>query len=579
MKAHQQTMGEILFDCTRDIILFVHPDGRILDANKAAVRAYGYSYDEIRELTIFHLRYHPTHTLVTEEMERAASEGILFESLHRRRDGSVFPVEVSSQGGQLGEEKVLISVIRDISERKRIEQEREALLAEVQHQNETQAELNADLEITLEELRQAEEELIAHRNHLEEVVMERTKELANFAAIVGYSNDAIIGKDLAGHITNWNKEAERIYGYAANEVIGESLEMMMPPIIQESFPEILARLQRGEGFRDMESQCFRKDGSLVYTSINESPIRNERGEVVGSVTIARDISQRKKLELELARYRDHLEALVQERTKNLEIANARLQQEIEERKRAEQRILELNGHLERRAADLDAANKELESFSYSVSHDLRTPLRSIDGFSRLLQEDYAPALDDMGQNYLKRVRRASQRMGQIIDDLLNLSRVSRSQLNQIEVDLSKLAQQICTDLQQQEATRTCRFTIAQNVTAYGDLRLLRIALENLLSNAWKFTSKQPESEIQFGTTKLEGELVFFIRDNGAGFAMEYANKLFGAFQRLHHQEEFPGTGIGLATVQRIIRRHSGRIWAESAVGEGATFYFTLGKIG
>lgn len=228
-----------------------------------------------------------------------------------------------------------------------------------------------------------------------------------------------------------------------------------------------------------------------------------------------------------------------------------------------------------RTAALADVNQELEAFSYSVSHDLRAPLRSIDGFSQVLLEDYADKLDTQGKDHLQRVRRASQRMGQLIDDMLNLSRVTRSEMLRERAYLSALAQDIAAELQQTAPHRQVEFIIEEGLTAEGDARLLRIALENLIGNAWKFTSNHPRARIELGVTHKDGVQAYFVRDDGAGFDMTHADKLFGAFQRLHSSTEFGGTGIGLATVQRIIHRHGGRVWAEGAVEQGATFYFTL----
>jgi signal transduction histidine kinase len=225
--------------------------------------------------------------------------------------------------------------------------------------------------------------------------------------------------------------------------------------------------------------------------------------------------------------------------------------------------------------ELQIANKELEAFSYSVSHDLRAPLRAIDGFSRIVLEDNTGQLDTEGRNNLGRVRAASQRMGRLIDDLLLLSRLSRSEMRRTRVDLSALARTLAEDLQKQQPDRRVEFVIEPGLTANADAGLIRVVLENLLGNAWKFTGKRDQAKIEFGRTTHEGAPAFFVRDNGVGFDMTYADKLFGAFQRLHSTADFPGTGIGLATVQRIIHRHGGRVWAESKSGQGATFYFTL----
>jgi light-regulated signal transduction histidine kinase (bacteriophytochrome) len=255
---------------------------------------------------------------------------------------------------------------------------------------------------------------------------------------------------------------------------------------------------------------------------------------------------------------------------------ADLQIEIQERLQAEQEVKSLNQGLQRTIIELQAVNKELEAFSYSISHDLRAPLRSIDGFSQALLEDYYDILDAIGQDYLRRIRGASQRMGYLIDDLLNLSRVTRSDINLENVDLSLLASTVCNELVHSQPERDVEFVIQKGVVVQGDIRLLRVLLVNLLNNAWKFTSKHAQARIEFGETKTESGIpVYFVRDDGAGFEMAYVSKLFGPFQRLHGVNEFPGNGIGLATVQRIVHRHGGRVWAEGSVEGGATFYFTL----
>ena len=251
---------------------------------------------------------------------------------------------------------------------------------------------------------------------------------------------------------------------------------------------------------------------------------------------------------------------------------ARIQEQNAELQRARD---EMEQHVIARTAQLEAANKELESFSYSVSHDLRAPLRGIDGFSQALLEDYGDRLDAQGKSYLQRVRAASQRMAELIDDMLSLSRVSRGEMKSQAVDLGALAQSVAAELQSADRRRQVEFTIAAGLVAQGDARLLRVVLENLLRNAWKFTGKNSTAKIEVGVDRQNGQPVYFVRDDGAGFDMAYAEKLFGAFQRLHSSTEFQGTGIGLATVQRVIRRHGGRVWAESKVGQGATFYFTL----
>jgi signal transduction histidine kinase len=275
----------------------------------------------------------------------------------------------------------------------------------------------------------------------------------------------------------------------------------------------------------------------------------------------------------LARSFNHMAERLQESYRELKT-------EVAERKQAEEEVRHLNADLERRVnertLELQAVNKELEAFSYSVSHDLRAPLRSLDGFAQALVEDYRDrTLDAEGQDYLNRIRAASQRMAQLIDDMLNLARVTRRSMQVQSVDLSGLAKTIAAELRQAEPAREVEFHIPEGIIAQGDQRLLRVALENLLGNAWKFTGKCRSARVEFAVKQDNGTPVYEIRDNGAGFDMAYADKLFGAFQRLHAAGEFPGTGIGLATVQRVIHRHGGKIWAESAVGKGSAFYFTL----
>jgi signal transduction histidine kinase len=230
---------------------------------------------------------------------------------------------------------------------------------------------------------------------------------------------------------------------------------------------------------------------------------------------------------------------------------------------------------QRQARAAETANKELEAFSYSVSHDLRAPLRGIDGFSQALAEDEADRLSADGQKYLQRIRSAAQRMGELIDDLLRLSRVSRADFRRDEIDLSALAESVLAELRRADPERVVELVVQPDVKAHADVRLAKIALENLFGNAWKFTSKSPGARIEFGMRVEGGENVYFVRDNGAGFDMKYVKRLFGAFQRLHSDSDYPGTGIGLATVQRIVLRHGGRIWVDAAVGQGATFQFTL----
>jgi len=270
-------------------------------------------------------------------------------------------------------------------------------------------------------------------------------------------------------------------------------------------------------------------GKVIDISFSLIPVRGDDGQVAYIVAEARDITQRKQAEAALAE----------------------------------------------RTLQLESANKELEAFSYSVSHDLRAPLRGIDGFSKALLEDHAAKLDDDGRAYLHRVRSAAQRMADLIDDLLELSRISRSEMRKDLVDLSLMAKQVIGALKDAHPERRVEFSVQPGLNVAGDARLLRVVLENLLNNAWKFSRQRNPAHIEFGAERLNGQNTFFVRDNGAGFDMTYVDKLFGAFQRLHSTEDYEGTGIGLATVQRIIHRHGGRVWADSEIEKGATFYFTV----
>lgn len=274
-----------------------------------------------------------------------------------------------------------------------------------------------------------------------------------------------------------------------------------------------------------------------------------------------------------------LEQRVRQRTAQLEAANRDLEHEVRERKRAEDAVRQLNAELERRVkvrtAELEAANEELRAFSYSVSHDLRSPLRKIESFSKLLVDEHGEAMEDGAHRYLDRIRVASMHMNALIEDMLKLSRVSREQMKREMVDLSALAREILDDLQRGDPTRRVTTHIEAGLKARGDEDLLRIALDNLLGNAWKFTGEKEEASIEFVSSDFDGDAAFAVRDNGAGFDMRHADKLFQAFQRLHPNHAFPGTGIGLAIVYRIVKRHGGRIKGSGRVGQGATFTFSL----
>jgi signal transduction histidine kinase len=307
---------------------------------------------------------------------------------------------------------------------------------------------------------------------------------------------------------------------------------------------------------------------------------NLRRQISSALKGALLLEERIQAERKLKAYQDHLEELVKERTLELLNTNEQLQLEIAERKQTETELAVLNEELEQRVlnrtSQLAATNKELEAFSYSVSHDLRTPLRAIAGYSAILLEDFAEDIPGEARHYLSRILNNSQQLDQLVRDLLTLSRLGRQELEMIEVDCRELALQVLNDLGVKELDWQVEFTIADLPQCFADPILLKQVFINLFENALKFTKKRETAKIQLGYQTEKGKDVFFVRDNGVGFDMKYAGKLFGVFQRLHSESEYEGTGVGLATVQRIIHRHGGKIWAESELDVGTTFYFTLG---
>ena len=465
---------------------------RWLRVNQKLCDILGYTREELLQLSSVDI-IPPEERQVTldnlERLRRGEISSFAREKRYMRKDGQIIwtNISVSTVSGPDGRPSHMISVIEDISVRKRAEAER-----------------------------------------------------AQLATIVEFSQDAIIGRTLDGTITSWNAGAEQVYGYTSGEAIGRNVIMLIPPERRDHFESNQKLLRDGEARPPYESINLAKDGRRIPLSVSIFPIYDAESKVTGCAAIIRDIT---------------------------------------ERKRAEQEIFKLNAGLEQRVAErthqLEAVNKELEAFSYSVSHDLRAPLRGIDGFSQMLLKKYGDKLDETGNDYLQRVRRASVRMGELIDDLLQLSRVSRSRIKTEAVDLSRLARSILAELQEREPERKVVTEVQDGIEVSADPRLLKIALENLLGNAWKFTGKNSEAKIRFGAKRQDGELIVSVKDNGAGFNTKYAHKLFGAFQRLHSAAEFEGTGIGLATVQRIIHLHGGRVWADAAMDKGATFYFAI----
>ena len=375
---------------------------------------------------------------------------------------------------------------------------------------------------------------------LAELGLERSK--AEFEAIFNAISDAVGYTDLDRNFVLVNPAMESIFGYKKNELIGKKTE-----IIYANKADFLQQGRRQfDRTSDIKTASYelryvRKDGSTFIGETQGAKVYDHEGNTIGFIGVIRDVTQRKQVESELLQHRDHLEELVADRT-----------------------------------AELSNLNRELEAFSYSVSHDLRAPLRAINGFSTLLCEEYQQKLDNDARDYLNRIIKASVKMERLIDDLLQISRVSRADLNKENIDLSVMAEEILKTLHSEEPQRQVKWQIEKGLLAKGDRTLLYAMLQNLLDNAWKYTAKTPNAEIRFHRSSLNGTAnLFCVEDNGIGFDPKYKDKIFQPFQRLHTDQEFEGTGIGLATVNRVIHRHAGEIWAESTVDGGSRFYFRL----
>ncbi|HLO30681.1 MAG TPA: PAS domain S-box protein [Anaerolineales bacterium] len=622
---------ELLSANSKDIILFMRrADGRILEANTAALQAYGYSRPELLALTIGDLRAPDTQSLTAEQMARADAGGILFETIHLRKDGTTFPVEVSSQGATIGGVRTLISIVRDITERRQTEEalrESEEKFSVIYYKapfaaalssfpvgvimdvNEAfervfgftkeevlgktslelginpdpkgrarlAAELQArgsvrEIELTLQtksrtarvflmnidlvsiggqkyifqtaqditERKQAEAALQKAHDELELKVQERTAALSQanslLQALMDNMPDHIYFKDTQSRFIRNSKSQANALGLSdPAQVVGKT-DFDFFPHAAKAYAEEQEVMRSGKPLVDFEEWVVWPNGRETWVSTTKLPLRNSDGQTIGIFGISHDIT---------------------------------------ERKRAEQAIQQLNADLEKQAAQLQASNKELEAFSYSVSHDLRAPLRAIDGYTRILVEDYEALLDEEGKRVCSVISAEARRMGQLIDDLLSFSRLGRKELRTSKIDMSALAASVFNELIKEGERGRIDFQIMKLPAARGDPSLIRQVWVNLLSNAIKFTSRKERAVIEVGTQPSKDELIYYVRDSGAGFDMEYANKLFGVFQRLHGVTEFDGTGVGLAIVQRVIHRHGGRVWAEGEVEKGATFYFAL----
>ncbi len=474
-----------LLESAPDASVIVNRNGNIVLVNSQAERAFGYTREELLGQKIEMLipaGYQEKIARPRLESNTTShalpSTNVGLELYGLRKDGTEFPVEISLSPLETEEGSIVIGSIRDITERKRLQQERDLFF-------------NLSLDLM---------------------------------CVAGFD----------GYFKRVNPAWKQTLGYTSEELTNRPFIVVVHPDDRATTSAKAQENYEGGRAVGFENRYRCQDGSyrwLSWSAIASQDLRR-------TFAVARDVTAQK--------LRD-------------------------------QEVRQLNQDLQARTAQLESANKELEAFSYSVSHDLRAPLRAIDGFSRMLEKDSREKLDEAGRERLQRIRAATQQMASLIDDMLSLSKITRAEMHRRPVDLSATAENIVAELQKSEPERKVVCRIAPGIKASGDAVLLHAVLQNLLGNAWKFTSKRSQPTIEFGRQPGDADVpVFFVRDNGAGFDMAYAQKLFEAFQRLHTSNEFEGTGIGLATVQRIIQRHGGRVWAEGAVDKGATFYFTLG---
>jgi PAS domain S-box-containing protein len=384
--------------------------------------------------------------------------------------------------------------------------------------------------------RRVERELLQSREELKREVEERSRQ----ASLLNLTHDSIFVRDMDFIITYWNDGAQELYGWTPEQAIGKHSQQLLETVFPTPLDEILAELHR----------TGRWEGEILRTTADGRKV------VVASRWSLRRDAQ------------DQAQAI-------LETSN-----DISERKRREQEIRALNEDLEKRGTELAAINKELEAFAYSVSHDLRAPLRHMVGFTELLQKNAAPVLNEKSHRFVGIILESAKRMGDLIDDLLAFSRIGRAETHKKSVSLEQLVREALSEVRHETQGRNIEWKVGALPVCYGDGSMLRLVFINLISNAAKFTRTRPKAEIEIGSTDQKSDqVVVFVRDNGVGFDMKYSDKLFGVFQRLHPHDTFEGTGIGLATVQRIIHRHGGRVWAEGQVDSGATFYFSLFKSG
>ncbi len=489
----------MLLESAPDAIYIIDPSTlRIVRRNRKAAEMDGYTDEDTAHMTATDLHPPEDHTLIRERFQRGSETGraLPLQTLHhRRKNGQLVPVEESHSLVEAGGERLALSIVRDVSERK-----------------------------------DAEEHLVQ---------ME-----ARYRGLLEAAPDAMVVVSQGGEIVLLNLQAEKQFGYSRDELVGKNVKSIIP----EGFAERLVAdaLRSAEDAlaqqidTGIELTGRRKNGSDFPIEIMLSPLHSDEGILVTAAI--RDITDRKRAEEEIQKLNERLEQRVAERT-----------------------------------AELEATNKELEAFTYSVSHDLRAPLRHIDGFSKLLSDEHATALPPEAKEYVSLIRDSVLQMAMLIDDLLNLAHVGRTQLSMQVTGLNSLVEEVRDDLKRSNPDRLIEWKVQTLPFVECDPGLMKQVFANLLSNAVKFTGPRKPAVIEVGVVRQDDHPAVFVRDNGVGFSMKYANKLFGVFQRLHRSEDFEGTGVGLATVQRIIHKHRGRVWAEAELDKGATFYFTFGS--